>query len=799
MGLGHTTASGMGAAAVAVMRQRSNISGRISLRAPKIVDVSSKSTRASSLAMRNLWIRFVRPFVSYFYYLRVPIIGWLLGTLLAPFAISSSSPANALLRGVFDITSGVSGGLRSIEWWRASFAFFLVALAAVMSSRSIYQSIFLIVLFGKERFGLPGIPPPRPVLAALDAPPAGRASWLRTAWARIGRDIGWIDLFVAIPTVSVILGAFLGTPIPRSPKFAGVAAGLAIYLVLLLFSYIASTKGLTSRFRIVRRLLSRCFTGIDRLLGQISPAGYLDSSGCLYEDHRIALYWLMLSVALYAIVGALKYWTRFGSQPWFPTLAMILVWLTLANWFIAALAFFFDRAHIPLVALFGGYILVVSLAADADHSFAVSQIRPGPMPQLSPGSAFGVNIDSQRAVKVIIVAAAGGGIQASAWTAQVLTGLVEASRKRFNDDRFDRSLRLISGVSGGSVGSMFLVAAYRDGALPPPTDRRLAEVLTSASASSLDEVAWGLLFPDQWRALFPFGWRALGLETFDRGSVLERSWLRGPMAEDPSDPALSRWREDARIGARPAVIFNSTAAESGKPLLLATTDVRPHAVRTDESVATSDTSQCQPFADASQPELVFTDLYPCVDIAMRTAARESATFPYITPAAKIESRVDTAFRYHHVDGGYYDNYGVVSALQWLNIAFSDRADAGKLPVDVLFIDIISFPADAEPSSVARGGGIFQLTVPLQTQYNVRGAGQAAHANAELSLFIDFARRKWGYQVQRVTFRFSGDPKGPAPPLSWHLKDPEITQIKNEWLSGAIRQKTEEVLKFLEAQ
>jgi hypothetical protein len=58
------------------------------------------------------------------------------------------------------------------------------------------------------------------------------------------------------------------------------------------------------------------------------------------------------------------------------------------------------------------------------------------------------------------VAAAGGGIQAAAWTARVLTGLEEICAEK-RPGRFVQSLKLLSGVSGGSVGIMYFVTACK--------------------------------------------------------------------------------------------------------------------------------------------------------------------------------------------------------------------------------------------------------------------------------------------------------------------------------------------------
>ena len=69
-----------------------------------------------------------------------------------------------------------------------------------------------------------------------------------------------------------------------------------------------------------------------------------------------------------------------------------------------------------------------------------------------------VNVDARRLRRIVlallvVVTAAGGGIQAAAWTAQVLAGL-----DRIYGPDFTRSVGLVSGVSGGSVGTMYYMA-----------------------------------------------------------------------------------------------------------------------------------------------------------------------------------------------------------------------------------------------------------------------------------------------------------------------------------------------------
>src|SRR5262249_40820698 len=246
-----------------------------------------------------------------------------------------------------------------------------------------------------------------------------------------------------------------------------------------------------------------------------------------------------------------------------------------------------------------------------------------------------------RDAPLVVVATAGGGIRAAAWTARVLTGLAGTC------ERFASSLVLVSSVSGGSVGSMFVVGSY-DAARRRPA-ARLESIRASAENTSLSAVGWGLVYPDLIRTLPLVG---LGLrlfsrapQTIDRGWALEREWVSHWIDHDTTaPPTLGQWSDDVAAGKRPAVIFNATASESGQRLLMASTLVGRR-------------------AGADAFTIQFADAFDRFDIGVPTAARMSATFPWVSPMARPTDGDDVT-RLHLGDGGYYDNSGVLSAIQW---------------------------------------------------------------------------------------------------------------------------------------
>jgi hypothetical protein len=97
----------------------------------------------------------------------------------------------------------------------------------------------------------------------------------------------------------------------------------------------------------------------------------------------------------------------------------------------------------------------------------------------------------------------------------------------------------------------------------------------------------------------------------------------------------SRDRHDERsLSTRPAVAFYATLAESGELLQIANVALRTASAENDGTEA-----------DAQTPrrERTFADLFPGADIGAVTAARRSATFPWVTPTSCLEtSRSSTA-------------------------------------------------------------------------------------------------------------------------------------------------------------
>lgn len=491
-------------------------------------------------------------------------------------------------------------------------------------------------------------------------------------------------------------------------------------------------------------------TWLARRLPQDLLPGILDGER-LRSGHEMAIVAVAVFLGIYIALGVSfsPAWTTPERQP--AALFFLLVLLTILTWLLSGAAFFIDRTRLPVFTT----LLVVSLltgATGTDHKYAINRSKTADIGQLSPAKVIekwkakrGKNTQ-----KMLVVATAGGGIRAGAWTAEVMTRL-QQDCKAASD-----SLLLVSSVSGGSMGSMFVVAPYTGDGAYPTSDNELKQVRFNTKRSSLSAVGWGLVYPDLFRTIPLFG--PAVPEKLDRGWSLENSWSTAWRNARLDTPTMARWRQDVYDGVRPAVIFNATASESGERFLVASTDA--------------------PFDGARQ----FSQLFPGEDIDVSTAARLSATFPFASPLARASDGLVKS-GYHVGDGGYYDNSGLLSAVEWL----SDAGDELK-NYQVLLIVI-----DAEPGSEKFGSKWSwqrQLVGPVETLLNVRSSSQQVRESIELRMarkYLADLDMRGKLNLDHVTpERFLFGSKS-EPPLSWHLTREQKKEIGGAWAADPVNQ------------
>jgi hypothetical protein len=645
--------------------------------------------------------------LPYFYLLRVQIMTFL-ALLAFPFVALWFAPN--LLLGVFDVTP---------------VGMVFVTLGAALASWTVMVTAWQVFLYGPARFHIREFP--------------FRSSMFKELPTRVGHS----PVF-----------ALFSLPVILTATYVSKNGGTSTYLRLLLGALGGAVLAfviLVAGGQFQRRGWSEA-KPVTAFLSFFGP-GFKKDGNSAQQGHYLALWSFLLSFLVYVAIGIGKFF-RIGDPAAVPTLADLLVFLMILCWGLSAVTFILDRFRIPLLLPFLLAAIVSAHVHATDHYFYMFGTKNSP--DLSPAQVIRAGKPGSA---VIVVAASGGGIKAAAWTTRVLTGLEESNPRMFGD-----SVRLISAVSGGSVGAMYFVSEYdANGAGLPSNPKDLEEGVARAEASSLDDIAWGLVYPDFLRIFVPV------FEHLDRGRALEAALTRElPNRKHHLFSPLSDWREGVLEGWRPAVVFNATVVESGERFLLGTTDLSPAPGRSS-------------LRDPQFPQFAGRD------ISLVTAARLSATFPYVSPAARPDI---AGTQIHAVDGGYTDNYGMATLLAWLD----EGLRAPGNPVRrVLIIEIRASPPAAEPPTLSWRGWPFQSYAPISAMLNVRDTGQLPRNEEELDLLRRFAA-SCNIDIEDSVFEYPPEDA----PLSWHLSPNDKKEIERCWASPKTDKPKQTVRAFLAA-
>jgi hypothetical protein len=618
-----------------------------------------------------------------------------------------------------------------------------VTLFACVSAAVVMVTRRAVALCGPERFNIPW----------------RRADTELNAWTVVAH----MSLAAPISVVSAWMSALEGElGFGRALAYAATgAAGAAVFMVLVSIVHallVDAAQELpemilprhTSR-RLLEPLHRRKFLDLwpdvlgRRLIRWARPylgPGYFDAAGRILPAHLYAIGTCLTFGGFY--LGA-YFLGKPEENNGIPALVFLLILATFATIVLSGVAFLLDRHHLPTLLPLAIWIALLAIVSTSDHYFPVHRAT-GPLSPPTPAE-----IAATREPLLTVVAVDGGGIQAAAWAATVLTGVEE----RWNG--FHKSVRFVSAVSGGSVGTMYFLAALRPDRAP--STQELAGVRQAAMRGSLGEAAWGLAYPDLWRALVPIVFYRFEK---DRGWAMEQAWRRN--FDKRAIPTLGDWTAAARAGWMPSMALNATGVESGQRFAFAT------------------------FAPPAGWQLgTVAERYPGFDVEVPTAARVSAAFPYVTPIAAARPEPGIADRSHYADGGYYDNTGMGIAMRWLDDAL--QAHAGALECHaVAFVRIRSSSTTGVTARKERAWA-YEAIGPFVTLLSVRTAGQRERAETEL----EFLRRFWsGRKVDIRSFEFAFD-LPTDPPLSWQLTPREARDLERAWNTDANKRELERYL------
>lgn len=415
------------------------------------------------------------------------------------------------------------------------------------------------------------------------------------------------------------------------------------------------------------------------------------------------LWWVLVTLSLGALLLLV-----IPSQTIAGILPRALMLPLLLGFWVAPLALLgmkSDEIRWPLILL----VFVVLVGLDSfSKNFAVQTKGPGPVAtQITFAEAV---VAWQRendcadagktCPKPIVVAAAGGASRAAFFTGSALGFLndISADRSKFND--FNKQLFAISAVSGSALAAVSYVSlieltegnaaidlgAAREfanedglwfGTLPgsPYTRslrarwKRAMQVMTAGDFLSPVIASWALRDTIPLRSAFDFG---------DRSQALEQAWEQRMQAvfnlgdgRNPMTKPLLNMTPRHRAW-RPLLFLNGSNVETGRRIIA--TPIVPSTPPLPESIDCDTFGLDEFYTDAYH----FHDLINgnsdvernleherkvTFDVPLSTAALLSARFPGVSPHGTL--RNESRKTGHIVDGGYFENYGALTAIDIL--------------------------------------------------------------------------------------------------------------------------------------
>jgi len=237
---------------------------------------------------------------------------------------------------------------------------------------------------------------------------------------------------------------------------------------------------------------------------------------------------------------------------------------------------------------------------------------------------------------IYFIASYGGGLMANAWNSLLLDTLAN-----YNGKNILNSTVAMSGVSGGAMGQGMYTAIHKNN-LNPAKRKKVIENIAKGNFLSLDiAYMFGFDFIREWAI-----WDNYFKPNRAKRSMNEYQRVIG----DPNMASLSfreYWQELFDKSYHPVLLVNTTSTHSTRGISC--------------SVKLDDFKRAFPGAENILDTEKDDGMSLCYSDALSTTNR----FPFLSPAAKIKGHG------HYVDGGYFENSGMLSLYNFYEYLASD--------------------------------------------------------------------------------------------------------------------------------
>ena len=450
-----------------------------------------------------------------------------------------------------------------------------------------------------------------------------------------------------------------------------------------------------------------------------------------------------------------------------------------ASWVVlfATLSLKADRRNVPLITLFMFFWFAANAWPWNDHHrVSPSVIRDtAQLTQSQVNSSIDWWLErrfnlalarGETQPKIYLVTAQGGGLYAALTSSLLLAKLHE------RDPLFGEKLFAISSVSGGSAGVSVFVDYLQRLKRPPPISgwpakddcKKSVDYWSGAVAQLgifwrqdfLSPVVAAGLYIDTVLQLIPAKFQVDRAEFFNIAFSAEFLKHVAPVfGEDPSwKSALASgvsqvWRRSSENQhSFPALFFNMTSAESGERVYISPFNADGSATR--------------------QLNHFFRD----EDFSILQAASMSSRFPFALPPATVVAGSEDGRGTRVVDGGYYENSGVATALELRAMVLSRMA---KLSMDRPEFAKLNFTIHLIAVSDAAESGLMDLDRELKAFPEI-GTPMSAFMNSRVARGRDYLREaRAAFGQLGVTEVIIGE-KGFYPALGWYLSKRSVDTL-----------------------
>jgi hypothetical protein len=253
---------------------------------------------------------------------------------------------------------------------------------------------------------------------------------------------------------------------------------------------------------------------------------------------------------------------------------------------------------------------------------------------------------------LIFVLADGGASRSGYWVASVMGKINEETGGKFNEHLF-----CMSGASGGSVGNAAYFNLLRAKQNSDTIKHDVIAVQEYLKSDFLTYTLARMLGPDVFRHIFPFPFvdnRSAALAKALEKGAPEKSLLYDSMATNFSE-IITQKGQPYKL---PILCINTTRMQDGLPAVVTNIDISDP--RFNQRLDLLDLLK-KDSADKTKEK----------DIKLSTAVVLGASFPYVSPAGRIDS-AGTKRANYFVDGGYFDNSGSGVVNEMVNILLKDE-------------------------------------------------------------------------------------------------------------------------------